>query len=121
MKVSDRPFVDDSYHTDELPDLPQRDYRIPATAWVEAPEELLRLGDDLAEPVEYKRRIGRFLLWRAGPPVGGSRYMAVDPVTGEQRTFDLRGKTGTGMGADGKTHQRFRTWKESLLEAGDMS
>ena len=29
--------------------------------------------------------------------------------------FDLHGKDGEGIGADGRHHTRFRTWKESLL------
>ena len=78
----ERPFVDRRYHTEELPDTPQRDYRIPASGWVEAPDELLTLGDELGEPVEYKRRIGRYLLWRAGPPVGEARYLAAADLNG---------------------------------------
>ncbi|HSF84591.1 MAG TPA: hypothetical protein VLG28_02890 [Acidimicrobiia bacterium] len=106
----------DPLHTAELPDTPQRDYRIPASAWIEAPERLRRLGDDLGEPVEYKRRIGSWLLWRAGPPVGRSRYMAVAPEEGTDFVFDLDGKTGAGLGPDGVTHARFRTWKEALRD-----
>lgn len=121
MKVTDRPFVDGPFHTTDLPDTPQRDYRIPASAWVEAPAALIALGDDLDQPVEYKRRIGRYLLWRAGPPVGEARYMAVDPETGDQWTFDLHGKQGEGLGPDGFVHERFRTWKESLRDAESAS
>jgi hypothetical protein len=116
LKPHERPFVEHRYHTHELPDLPQRDYRIPASGWIEAPATLRALGEDLREPVEYKRRIGRYLLWRAGPPVGEARYMAVrDDLAAEYR-FDLHGKTGDGLGADGRRHQRFRTWKQSLAE-----
>ncbi len=111
-----RPFVTRRYHTDELPATPQRHYRIPASGWVEAPEELLRLGDELGEPVEYKRRIGRFLLWRAGPPVGQAWYLAIAADQPEERyRFRLRGKHGEGTGPDGSHHYRFRTWKEALL------
>ena len=115
--TDDRPFVDDSYHTHELPDTPQRSYRIPATGWIEAPEELLHLGDDLSEPVEYKRRIHGFLLWRAGPPVGEARYLAVSDDLSVTYRFDLHGRDGEGGGADGAVHHRFRTWKESLRDA----
>ena len=54
--------------TADLPPTPLRDRNIPATAWREAPPELLRLGDDLpGRPVAtYKRRIGPWILWRAG-------------------------------------------------------
>ena len=60
--------TDRDWHTDELPPLPQREFLIPAERWVEAPAALRTLGLDLGiELVAYKRRIGRYLLWRAGP------------------------------------------------------
>lgn len=116
LPVHERPFIDDRFHTADLPDTPTRRYRIPASGWIEAPMELVELGSDLEEPVEYKRRIGRYLLWRAGPPVGEAVYLAVarDDLTVRHR-FDLHGRTGEGRGPDGSIHQRFRTWKESLL------
>jgi hypothetical protein len=91
-------------------------YRIPAAAWVEAPDELLHLGDELGEPVEYKRRIGGWLLWRAGPPVGEARYLAVADDGSARHRFDLHGKRGSGLGPDGERHERFRTWKEALRD-----
>lgn len=112
----ERPFVTRTYRTAELPATPQREYRIPASGWVEAPPELISLGDDIGEPVEYKRRIGRWLLWRAGPPVGVSRYMAVADDGSAIHRFDLDGKRGTGKGPDGAQHERFRTWKEALRD-----
>lgn len=116
LPVGDRPFTDDRYTTAELPDTPTRTFRIPATAWNEAPDELLSIGDELGEPVEYKRRIGRYLLWRAGPPVGEAWYLAIaSDALGRRYRFRLRGREGTGEGPDGKNHTRFRTWKESLL------
>jgi hypothetical protein len=116
LPVHERPFVADRFHTNELPDTPTRAFRIPASGWIEAPATVLELGDDLGEPVEYKRRIGRYLLWRAGPPVGEARYMAVARDDLSRRfSFDLHGKVGEGAGPDGTTHNRFRTWKESLL------
>jgi hypothetical protein len=113
----ERPFVADRYDTADLPMTPQRTYRIPASGWRQAPRELLELGDDLGEPVEYKRRIGRFLLWRAGPPVGESRYLAVADDLAARFRFDLHGKRGRGRGPDGVVHERFRTWKEALRDA----
>ncbi len=101
--------------TADLPATPLRTHRIAAASWTEAPEALLRLGEHLGHGAEYRRRIGRFLLWRAGPPVGEARYMAIDPDSGETWTFDLHGHDGEGRGPDGKIHTRFRTWKESLL------
>ena len=116
LKPHQRPFVRREYHTEDLPPTPQRDYRIPATGWVEAPSDLLHLGDALQEPVEYKRRIGRYLLWRAGPPTGESRYLAVADDLSCLYRFDLHGKVGVGGGPDGVIHERFRTWKESLRD-----
>jgi hypothetical protein len=111
-----RPFTDAKFSTEELPPTPQRTYRIPASGWIEAPAELLRLGDDLGEPVEYKRRIGSWLLWRAGPAVGEARYLAIAPDRSISFRFDLHGKRGEGTGPDGRRHERFRTWKEALRD-----
>jgi hypothetical protein len=119
----DRPPVTADYHTDELPPLPQRDYLIPADRWVEAPADLRALGADIGVPlVAYKRRIGRYLLWRAGPAArADARYMAVAADDHDERyTFRLwPDGRGDGVGADGRRHERFRTWKESLRDAGE--
>src|SRR6266550_1834151 len=71
--------TDRDWHTQELPPTPQRDFLIPALRWVEAPAELRSLGDDFGvDLVAYKRRIGRYLLWRAGPAArADARYMAI--------------------------------------------
>lgn len=119
LPVHERPFTDRIYHTADLPDTPTRTFRIPASGWIEAPEELLGLGDDLDEPVEYKRRIGRYLLWRAGPPVGEAVYLAIAADDPDRRfRFDLHGRTGDGSGPDGVRVERFRAWKEALLADG---
>ena len=101
--------------------MPQRDYLIPATRWVEAPDTLRRLGADFGiELVAYKRRIGRYLLWRAGPAVkADARYMALDADDlARQFTFRLFADGhGEGVGPDGVTHERFRTWKEALRDS----
>jgi hypothetical protein len=93
-----------------------RDRNIPATAWIEAPEPLLTLGADLPDrPVaEYKRRIGPWLLWRAGPATGGdARYLALRADdTSVTRAFRL---FPDGTGDDGEGRTRFRAWKEHLL------
>ncbi len=116
LPVHERPFTADRFHTADLPDTPTRSFRIPATGWIEAPDQLLRLGDELGEPVEYKRRIGRYLLWRAGPPVGEALYLALDRAdTSRTFLFRLMGRTGEGTGPNETIHSRFRTWKESLL------
>jgi hypothetical protein len=118
-----RPVDETPVHTDDLPATPQRDRRIPATAWIEAPPSLLTLGDDIGVPeAYYLRRIGRWLLWRAGPPShGDARYLALaaDDVA---TTWGFRlfpDSTGEGEGPDGVVHRRFRTWKEALRDAGE--
>ena len=116
----DRPLVEVDHHTEDLPELPQRDRTIPAERWVEAPPGLLALGEDIGAPMAiYKRRIGGWLLWRAGPPSkGDSRYMAL-AADDLDRQFTYRlfpDGTGTGEGPDGVVHTRFRTWKEALRD-----
>lgn len=120
MRYDERPVDDTPVDTDDLPPTPVRDRNIPATAWVSAPPELLALGDDLpGHPVaEYKRRLGPWLLWRAGPARGGdARYLAVlaDDVS-VQHAFRLHPDgTGDGHGPSGAHHTRFRSWKEDLI------
>jgi hypothetical protein len=121
ISAEDRPPVDVDYHTVDLPATPTREYLIPATRWIEAPQTLLELGRDFGvELVAYKRRINRFLLWRAGPARGAdARYMAIaaDDL-GEQYTFRLLADgTAAGVGPDGVPHSRFRAWKEALRDA----
>ncbi len=122
LPYDQRPADHTPVHTDGLPDTPTRDRNIVASAWVEAPPELLALGADLdgSPEAEYKRRIGRWLLWRAGPAVGHARYMAVaaDDLT-VHHAFrlhpDADGANGHGDGPSGVTHTRFRLWKVDLL------
>jgi hypothetical protein len=119
LPADERPHDHTPVHTDDLPPTPIRDRNIPATAWVEAPEVLLRLGDDIGQPVAtYKRRIGDWLLWRAGPASrADARYLAVraDDLA-VSHTFRLfPDGSGEGSGPDGVTYDRFRQWKESLL------
>jgi hypothetical protein len=116
----DRPVDATPRHTADHPATPQRDRTIPATAWLEAPASLLELGRDLGhELVAYKRRIGPWLLWRAGPAAkGNARYAALaaeDPR--QQFTFRLHPSgDGEGLGPDGVVHDRFRAWKEALRD-----
>lgn len=120
VPAEQRPPTERDWHTDDLPATPQRDFLIPAERWVEAPAELRALGRDLGiELVAYKRRIKGFLLWRAGPAVDAdARYMAVDADDiGRQYVFRLFADgSGEGVGPDGDTHTRFRTWKEALRD-----
>jgi hypothetical protein len=111
--------TDRDWHTDELPATPQRDFLIPVERWIEAPPVVRVLGLDFGvDLVAYKRRIGRFLLWRAGPAAkADARYLAIaaDDLN-ERYTFRLYPDGhGEGMSADGRVHTRFRTWKEGLL------
>ena len=120
--AEERPPITHDVHTDDLPPTPQRDFLIPAERWVEAPDALRALGVDLGVAlVAYKRRIGRYLLWRAGPARGAdARYMALASDDLDRRfTFRLfPDGTGEGTGPDGATHTRFRTWKEALRDDG---
>ncbi len=121
MAAEDRPPTDRDWHTEDLPPTPQRDFLIPSTRWCEAPQWLHDLGADIGvELVAYKRRIGRYLLWRAGPARGAdARYGAIGADDLDERyTFTLTpAGRGEGVGPDGVTHARFRTWKEALLAA----
>lgn len=87
----------------------------------------MHLGDDLpgTPEAQYKRRIGPWLLWRAGPATkADARYWAAHVDTLESAgtdwlawptvvTFRLHADgTATGTGPSGTVHQRFRSWKE---------
>lgn len=120
MSFEERPIDRTPIETDELPDTPVRDRNIVAGAWTQAPGSLVHLGDDLPGHPEahYKRRIGRFLLWRSGPASKGhARYLAIDSDDlGHTYEFRLNpDEGGRGVGPSGATHERFRTWKEDLL------
>jgi hypothetical protein len=121
LRYDERPADDTPVHTADLPPTPVRDRNIPATAWVEAPVDLLALGADLpgAPVAEYKRRIGPWLLWRAGPASGGdARYWAA-LADDTAHAFTLRlfpDGRGEGAGPSGEVHQRFRAWKEDLRD-----
>ena len=120
VPADDRPFDLSPVTTADLPPTPVRDRNIAASAWDEAPAELLSLGADLGigpDRTAYKRRIGDWLLWRAGPTRGPARWLALhrDDLT-QQFTFFIDGaKNNVGVGPSGETHTRFRMWKEDLL------
>lgn len=122
LPADQRPIDPTPVHTADLPPTPIRDRNIPAEAWVEAPPELLALGDDIGRPViTYKRRLGRWLLWRAGPASkADARYLAIDcDDLARQHSFRLfPDGSGEGVGPSGTTHTRFRTWKEDLHAHG---
>ena len=121
MRYDERPTDPTPVHTDELPPTPVRDRNIPASAWVEAPPSLRSRGDDLPGRPDavYKRRIGPWILWRAGPARGGdARYWACREDDLE-RSYSFRlfsDGTGEGAGPDGAMVDRFRAWKESLRD-----
>lgn len=122
LPFHERPIDDTPVHTEDLPDTPQRDRRIPARAWVEAPAELLRLGEDFGGgEAAYVRRISRWLLWRAGPPTGGDtcyRAIAADALDVQHDFRVLPDGSGQGAGPSGTVHVRFRAWKEDLRDHG---
>lgn len=122
LRYDERPDDETPRRTGDLPATPVRDRNIPATAWVDAPEELRRLGDDLpgAPVADYKRRIGPWLLWRAGPATGGDARYWAGRVDDPSVSFTFRlfpSGDGTGVGPSGATHTRFRAWKEDLRDA----
>lgn len=120
LNADERPIDHTPVHTDALPPTPLRDRNIPATAWVEAPAALLSAGDDIhADTATYKRRIGPWLLWRAGPARrADARYVAVDHRDLDRvLTFRLHPDgSGRGTGPTGAEHTRFRAWKEDLRD-----
>ena len=122
LRYDQRPADHTPIHTADLPATPVRDRNIVATAWIEAPVELLHLGDDLpGTPVaEYKRRIKNWLLWRAGPATDAdARYWACN-VDDLSRQFVFRlfpDGSGDGVGPSGTRHERFRSWKEDLRDS----
>ncbi len=121
LAADDRPIDPSPVHTDQLPPTPTRDRNIPATAWIEAPARLLGAGEDIGAPAAtYKRRIGRWLLWRAGPARrADARYVAID-ADDLSRSHEFRlfpDGSGEGTGPSGP-HDRFRAWKEDLRDHG---
>lgn len=124
LTADERPFDDTPLHTEDLPPTPTRDRNISAEAWIEAPPSVLnataglRTTDADGIRTAYKRRIGPWLLWRAGPARGAdARYVAVDSrdlsTSHEFRLFP--DGSGDGAGPSGIRHTRFRKWKEDLL------
>jgi len=123
IPADDRPVDPTPVSTADLPPTPVRDRNIPAFAWREAPDALLHAGDDIGNPdINYKRRIGPWLLWRAGRATKAhARYVALrsEDLT-EIYFFRLHPDgTGSGRGPSGATHERFRTWKEDLRDADE--
>lgn len=120
--ADERPFDPTPVHTEDLPATPLRDRNIPASAWIEAPDALLRAGDDIGQDrIAYKRRLGPWLLWRAGPARRErARYLAIDSRDLD-RVFTLElypDGSADGVGPSGTRHPRFRAWKEDLRDNG---
>jgi hypothetical protein len=122
LPADERPIDPTPVHTADLPPTPIRDRNIPAQAWIEAPPVLLTSGDDIGRPaITYKRRIGRWLLWRAGPAVkADARYVALaaDDLSQHYLFRLFPDGSGAGTGPSGRTHDRFREWKEDLKAHG---
>lgn len=121
LPADDRPFDDTPVHTAALPATPVRDRNISAEAWIEAPPALLEAGDDIGNPrIAYKRRLGDWLLWRAGPARGAhARYVALhaDDLDRVHMFLLEPDGSGSGTGPSGEHHVRFRTWKQDLLSS----
>jgi hypothetical protein len=122
LRYDERPYDETPVSTEDLPATPVRDRNIPATAWIEAPDDLRRLGNDLpGRPIaDYKRRIGPWLLWRAGPASGADARYWVARVDDLSVRFTFRlfaDGSGDGVGPSGEHHTRFRSWKEDLRDA----
>lgn len=119
LPADDRPIDPTPVSTAQLPDTPIRDRNIPASAWDEAPSYLLESGADLpGRPTAmYKRRIGEWFLWRAGPAKGDARYVAVHRFDQDRHhEFRLhRDGTGVGIGPSGARCERLREFKVDLL------
>jgi hypothetical protein len=125
MRYDERPIDPTLRSTGDLPPTPLRDRTVPATAWIEAPEQLLRLGDDLpgAPVAEYKRRIGPWILWRSGPAKAADARYWVCHRDDHSLQFTLRlfaDGSASGVGPDGRTYDRFRAWKESLRDSVEV-
>ncbi len=121
MRYDERPIDPTPVDTADLPPTPVRDRNIPASAWRQAPDSLLALGADLPdEPeAEYKRRIGPWILWRAGPAKGADARYWVAHEDDLDRSFTLRlfpDGSAQGVGPSGAEHSRFRAWKEDLRD-----
>jgi hypothetical protein len=115
VPTEDRPLDHAPVSTNDLPDTPQRDRAIPATAWVEAPPELLSLDP----PARYLRRSGPWLLWRSGPPshADATYWVARADDLSVQHTLRLfPDGSADGVGPSGARHTRFRAWKEDLRD-----
>ena len=74
---------------------------------------------------QYKRRIGDWLLWRAGPATDADAIYWACPVarvadTSAPVTLRLRPDgSAHGLGPTGREHHRFREWKQDLLATAD--
>ncbi len=121
IPTDERPLDHTPITTADLPPTPIRDHSIPATAWTDAPASLLELGAGLdGTPVaRFLRRIGPWLLWRAGPPANDDAYVwaALADDLSQQCTLHIHPDgSASGVGPRGQHHERFRTWKEDLRD-----
>ncbi|MBL6619650.1 MAG: hypothetical protein ISP34_00625, partial [Ilumatobacteraceae bacterium] len=109
MRYDERPTDATPIDTGDLPATPVRDRNIPARAWTAAPARLLALGGDLpgAPEAEYKRRIGPWLLWRAGPASGAEARYWVCHGSDHSLQFELdlhADGSAEGVGPSGARH-----------------
>ena len=111
MTAEDRPAISHDVHTAELPPLPQRDYLIPATRWVEAPDELRALGADFG--VHGARAHHRRVVGMALQPFGRGGHVVIggqgEGVHGTKHAT-ARARPAYTETADCMRNSRARTW-----------
>jgi hypothetical protein len=112
--AEERPIDTTLVHTVGLPPTPQRDRNIPATAWVEAPAELLALGVDIDQP--SSRTSAASAAGCSGAQARGegrTRYMAIDADDlAALHVPPVPDGHGEGTGPTRRL-RAFRTWKEA--------
>jgi len=98
----------------------ERDSSVRAAVLMSGKPDVWIAGADIDErDVFFKRRIGRWLLWRAGPATkGNARYVAVasDDLAASYAFRLFADGRGEGAGPSGVLHERFRAWKEDLRD-----
>ena len=121
LRYDQRPPDHTPIHTEDLPATPTRDRNIVASAWIEAPAELLTLGSPTCPTNRKASTSAGSVIGCCGVP---GRQPVATPATGPvapmistvQHTFRLYpDATGDGTGPSGQRHTKFRPWKEDLL------
>ena len=121
LRYDQRPADHTPIHTEALPPTPIRDRNIVATAWIEAPEQLLTLGRRSAEPTGGRVQAADR---RLAAVAGGSGRGRRRPLLGGPRRRSHRSNTrfgcsqttpATALGPAGSGTRSSDPWKEDLL------